>query len=83
MFAGVLDALLYGDYMLQLDISLDPSSCLSYQYNGLLFQNTQTQGNLVKELHLSCCSSRRSAAYQICMRKRSEEDIVLKSFKRR
>ena len=48
------------------------SSCLGY--NGLCFQNTNTQGNLVKELHPSCCSSPRSRIIQICMRKRSAED---------
>ena len=95
MFAGVLNALLHGDYVREssvLDVSSDltsayvtnamiffsvwlysiQSSCLGYQYYFLPFQNTQTQGNLVKELHLSCYSGPRSAAFQICMRKRSQ-----------
>ena len=33
---------------------LPSTSCLGYQYNALPFQNTQTQGYLVKELHLNC-----------------------------
>ena len=32
-------------------------SSLGYQYNCQPFQNTQRQCNLVKEPHLSCCSS--------------------------
>ena len=58
-------------------------SCLCYLYNSLLFRNTQTQGNFVKELHLSCCSGPTSRAFQICMRRRSEEDISFKYFKKR
>ena len=58
------------------------SSCLGYQCIGVPFQNTQTQGNLVKELHFICCSSPRFRAFQICMRRRSEGDIF-KSFKKR
>ena len=55
--------------------------CHSYKCNDCHFQNTQTQGNLVKGLHLSCCSSPRSATFQICARKRSEENFSFKSFK--
>ena len=66
-----------------LDSSLDSSSCLDYQYTGFLFRNIQTQGNLVKEINLSCCSSPRSATHQICMRKMSEADIAFKCFKKR
>ena len=49
---------------------------------GLHFQNTQTRGNLVRELHLSGYSSPRFRVFQICMRKRSEEDLSFKSFKK-
>ena len=59
------------------------SSGLYYQYIGLPLKTTQTQGNLVKELHLNCCSSPTSRAFQICMRRRSEEDISFKYFKKR
>ena len=46
----------------------------------LPFKNTQTQGNLVKELHLSCYSGPRFRAFQISMRRMSEEGISFKSF---
>ena len=59
------------------------SSWICYQCIGLHFQNTQTQGNLVKELHLSGYSSPKFRAFQICMRRRSEEDFSFKSFKKR
>ena len=57
-------------------------SCLSYKCIGLHFQNTQTYGNLVKELHLSGYSSPRFSTFQICMRRRSEEDFSFRSFKK-
>ena len=59
------------------------SSCLGYYSIGLHFQNTQTQGNLVKELHLGGYSSPRFRAFQICMRWRSKEDFYFKSLKKR
>ena len=46
------------------------------------FQITQTQSNLVKELHLSGYSSPRFRGFQICMSRRSEEDFSFKSFKK-
>ena len=59
------------------------SSCLGHLSIGLHLQNTQTPGNFVKELHLSGYSSPRFRAFQICIRKRSEEDFSFKSFKKR
>ena len=44
------------------------SFCLCWQCIGLHFENMETQGNLVKELHLSGYSSSRFKAFQICMR---------------
>ena len=44
------------------------SSCLCWQCIGLHFENMETQGNLVKELHLSGYSSSRFKTFQICMR---------------
>ena len=55
--------------------------CLNYHCIVLPFQNTQTQGNLVKVLHLSCYSRPRFRVLQTCMRRRSEEGISFKSFK--
>ena len=39
------------------------------------------KGNLVKELHLSCCSSPRFTTFQICRRKKSQDNIFFKYFK--
>lgn len=45
------------------------------------FQNTQSEGNLVKELHLSRLGSPKSFS-GVCLRKRYEEDTFLKTFKK-
>ena len=42
-----------------------------------------TQGDLVKEIYLSCYSNRRFRIFQIWTRRGSEEDISFKSFKKR
>lgn len=45
------------------------------------FQNTQSEGNLVKEPHLSRLGSPKSFS-GVCLRKRYEEDTFLKTFKK-
>ena len=86
MFAGVMDELLYNDYMIQRAPfwTLAWILALAQTTNTMIFffQNSQNQGNLFKEPHLSYCSSPRSAACQICMRRRPEGDIPFKSFKK-
>ena len=44
-------------------------------------QGTQMQGNLVEKLHLKCCIIPRFTSCQICLRRRSAEDISFKFFK--
>ena len=87
MVAEILDKLLFDDAMLQrapfntlsriLSISLFYRNKDPFFKMALLpFQNTQTQGNLTKELNPNCCSSPRSMAFQTCMSRRSEEDTL-------
>lgn len=71
-----------------LDQPMLPIQCSSFwaiasAANTMVFssQGTQTQGSLVKKLHLKCCIIPRSTSFQICLRRRSAENISFKFFK--
>ena len=62
------------------------SSCLGYQCIGVSFQNRGGAGDKIPKHKVTwsknCFISPRFRAFQICMRRRSEEDISFKSFKK-